>query len=226
MYYCGLDLGQLQDWTALSVLRYKAPQTEVVTVHEYPVYTGSERKVKVTEKRPIPRIEQRPEWGLIHVGRWRNRPYREMIAEVAKQLGQLDEYVLAIDHTGVGVAVAELAEDAGLRPVKISIHGGDKVSYSNGSYRVPKRDLVSIVQLGLQNRTLRIADGPDWTALVLHELSNFRMKLDPATAHDSFSSWREKDHDDIVLSVSLAMWASQHAARRTSSVPNPWSNSA
>lgn len=38
------------------------------------------------------------------------------------------------------------------------------------------------------------------------ELLDFRYKLDPATAHESFAAWREKDHDDLVLYVALAVW--------------------
>ena len=26
------------------------------------------------------------------------------------------------------------------------------------------------------------------------------------TAHDSYSAWREEDHDDLVISVALAAW--------------------
>ena len=35
---------------------------------------------------------------------------------------------------------------------------------------------------------------------------NFRQKIDPATAHDSYSAWRERDHDDLVLALALACW--------------------
>ena len=27
------------------------------------------------------------------------------------------------------------------------------------------------------------------------------------TAHDSYEAWREGDHDDLVLSVGMAVWA-------------------
>jgi len=41
---------------------------------------------------------------------------------------------------------------------------------------------------------------------------NFRAKIDPATAHDSYSAWREQDHDDLVLSVALACWWGEREA--------------
>ena len=42
--------------------------------------------------------------------------------------------------------------------------------------------------------------------VLVKELSNFRVKIDPVTAHDSYSAWREADHDDLVLAVALAAW--------------------
>jgi len=45
---------------------------------------------------------------------------------------------------------------------------------------------------------------------------NFKVKIDPQTAHDSYSAWREADHDDLVLSVALAAWfAEAHAPKPT-----------
>ena len=35
---------------------------------------------------------------------------------------------------------------------------------------------------------------------------HFKVKIDPQTAHDSYSAWREADHDDLVLAVALACW--------------------
>ena len=36
------------------------------------------------------------------------------------------------------------------------------------------------------------------------------MKIDPKTAHDSYEHWREGDHDDLVLAVSMAAWFRQY----------------
>lgn len=221
MFACGLDIGQSSDYTALSILHYREPPTLEEKEHFYPnPLTGG--VVKVTERRPIPRLDQAPTWHLRHVERWRGKSYGDMVKQVKARVERLVEpYLLAVDFTGVGRAVAEMVRDADLAPVLVTIHGGDRATYSDGSWRVPKRDLVSVVQLGLQNRSLGIADGQQWTPLVVSELQNFRQKIDPATAHDSYSAWRENDHDDITLSIALALWASQNAARRVSSVPLP-----
>ena len=41
------------------------------------------------------------------------------------------------------------------------------------------------------------------------ELLNFRQKIDPATAHDSYSHRREGDHDDLVLATAMSCWYRQ-----------------
>lgn len=38
---------------------------------------------------------------------------------------------------------------------------------------------------------------------------SFRLKVNIATGHDSYEAWREGDHDDLVLSTSLAVWYRQ-----------------
>jgi hypothetical protein len=62
----------------------------------------------------------------------------------------------------------------------------------------------------LQNGRLRVASGLPETETLKKELLNFRVKIDPRTAHDSYEHWRESEHDDLVLAVSMAAWFRQH----------------
>ena len=41
---------------------------------------------------------------------------------------------------------------------------------------------------------------------MLAEMQSFKVKIDPKTAHDSYSAWRENAHDDLVLAACLAVW--------------------
>jgi hypothetical protein len=97
---------------------------------------------------------------------------------------------------------------SGIRPTAITIHGGSTVSDDpqRHSYRVPKRDLVSAVQVLLQNGRLRIAASLPESGTLKRELLSFRVKVNPATAHDSYEHWREGDHDDLVLATAMACW--------------------
>ncbi len=114
---------------------------------------------------------------------------------------------LVIDATGVGTGVVDMFVHAGLYPIPVSIHGGDKVLPQEPvGYRVPKRDLVAAVQVLLQNERLKVARALPEAETLRRELQNFRVKIDPKTAHDSYSHWREAEHDDLVLAAALAAW--------------------
>jgi hypothetical protein len=118
---------------------------------------------------------------------------------------------LIVDATGVGRPVVDSFRAQGLYPISITIHGGDTVTGEAPApeilnFRVPKRDLVGAVQTLLQNRRLRIAAGLPLADVLRKELLNFRIKIDPKTAHDSYSHWREGDHDDLVLATAVACW--------------------
>jgi hypothetical protein len=62
------------------------------------------------------------------------------------------------------------------------------------------------VQVLLQSGRLKVAAKLALGPLLQSEMLNFRVKIDPVTAHDSYSAWRENDHDDLVLSVAMAVW--------------------
>jgi hypothetical protein len=51
-----------------------------------------------------------------------------------------------------------------------------------------------------------IAEGLPLTAVLAEELAAFRVKVTPA-GNETFEAWRERDHDDLVLAVALALSA-------------------
>ena len=124
----------------------------------------------------------------------------------------LGKYMLLVDHTGCGRPVVDQIRHRGLECLAVSLHGGDSVSHVGSNYRVPKRDLAGAVQVTLQAQRLRLAEALALTPILTQELLNFRVKIDPATAHDSYSAWREKDHDDLVLALALAVWWGERLA--------------
>jgi hypothetical protein len=116
-----------------------------------------------------------------------------------------------VDKTGVGAAVIDSFVHSGLSPMAITIHGGVEVSRDpqRAGYRVPKRDLVSAVQVLLQNERLKIPRSLPLAQTLKKELLNFRQKIEPSTAHDSYSHWREGEHDDLVLATAMSCWYRQ-----------------
>jgi hypothetical protein len=99
----------------------------------------------------------------------------------------------------------------------ITITGGHKAALDDyGNWLVPKKDLVSTVQVLLQSRRIKIAPAlPDAQTLV-QELLNFKLKV-TISANDTLDDWRAGVHDDLVLAVAIAAWEGE----RHGSCPPP-----
>jgi hypothetical protein len=78
---------------------------------------------------------------------------------------------------------------------------------------VPKRDLVSVVQVLLQAERLKIASSLKEASTLTAELLAFKVSIN-LRGHDSYGNdagpWRENPHDDLVLAVALAAWYGEH----------------
>ncbi|MDP2990144.1 MAG: hypothetical protein Q8O57_06215 [Kiritimatiellota bacterium] len=79
--------------------------------------------------------------------------YPAIVARVAELMKHRD-WELIVDQTGVGRAVFDMLGEAGLRPIGVTIHGGDKVTSDDSGYRVPKRELIGTMQAFLQSKRL------------------------------------------------------------------------
>jgi hypothetical protein len=203
--YCiGLDLGQSNDFTALAIVETVAG-------------AGS-----VTHKKQVPHLHLR------HLERYPLRtPYPEIADSVAalvrnedllrcttdEMLRSIPHYPeLVIDQTGVGAPVADLLATRGLTFRSVTITGGEKIHGSRRA-RVPKRDLVSALEVSLQTGNLLVAEGLKLWPVLREEMLNFNRKIDLKTTHDSYEHWRESDHDDLVLAVCLACWGAANPRR-------------
>lgn len=180
----GVDLGQAADYTAVAAIESTPDVTTVYGLERF-------RGIPYVAKGDNPSIVKR---------------VKEIMA-----LPQLADATLLIDYTGVGRPTYDIFVSQGLKCTPINIHGGNKVSHNNGVYGVPKRDLVfSLVGL-FQAQQLRLPVSPE-SQILTQELLNFRMKIN-TKAHDSYEAWREKEHDDILLALSLCAWYVAHKYR-------------
>jgi hypothetical protein len=199
-YFLGLDLGKVKDYTALVIL---------------------ERHGEGQEASFHARHLQRYALGT---------SYPAIVADVIEKLHLAPlagrELSLAVDETGVGAPVVDLFREAlkrsgvlassvfgtqnqypsgNVRLKPIHITGGATINHDRGVTYVPKRDLVSAVQVALQTERLKIASGLSEAATLVRELENFQVKITDA-ANDTYGAWREGAHDDLVLAVALALW--------------------
>jgi hypothetical protein len=118
---------------------------------------------------------------------------------------------LAVDQTGVGRPVVDMLQrstiDASIRAITIT--GGHKATPNEaGGWLVPKKELVSVLQVMLQARRIKVAPSLPEAATLVRELTTFQVKITPA-ANEVFGVWREGQHDDLVLAVAIAVWQSE-----------------
>ena len=142
-YTLGLDLGQVKDYTALVILE-RHGEAEQAVFH-----------ARHLQRFPL------------------GTPYPAIVSSVARmlQLPPLKDETprLAVDETGVGAPVVDLFRQAQLNATLHPVHitGGSTINYDRGVEFVPKRDLVSIVQVALQTEKLKIASAlPEAQTLV------------------------------------------------------------
>jgi len=195
-FVIGLDLGQSRDYTALAILEKLEQEPEQAATVE------GNRAAKKIYHYHVRKLE-----------RTRGTPYPQIVARVKEIMSKLEGSSLVVDQTGVGAPVVDMFEQAGLKPIGVLIHGGDRVTHEGSTWRVPKRDLVGVLQVLLQNQRLKVAPGPLSDTLA-KEMLNFKVKIDPLTAHDSYSAWREAEHDDLVLAVALACWYGEKVKKK------------
>ena len=181
-YFIGLDCGQAQDFSALSILRRQGGRYEVVHLErlalDMPYPQQIEYLFRIMHRKPLDKAN----------------------------------VTLAVDYTGVGRPVVDLAQDRGLRPIGIAITGGNNVSWNEDKTRasVPKRDLIAGLQIAAQNDRLKVAGSLKFGPVLAEELAGFKVKIDPRTAHDSYGSWREGAHDDLILATAIGLWVAEY----------------
>ena len=200
-FVIGLDLGQANDFTALTIVDRVA-----------------EGVASADEKNIGPMQYEIPHLQRFKLG----TPYPDIAAAVGKIMVALPKREqpprLIVDATGVGRPVVDLLKKAKLHPTAVTITGGSQET-SGGDFQhgVPKRNSVSALQVTLQTGRLKIARKLPEASTLINELLNFKVKIS-ASGHDSYEAWRESIHDDLVLSASLAVWWSErHTPAKVSS---------
>jgi hypothetical protein len=99
------------------------------------------------------------------------------------------------------------------RIVPILLTAGSRTSAGEGGrLNVPKKEVVGVLQVLLQNRRLEIASTLAHAATLVKELAAFRVKV-TAAGNEELPAWRERAHDDLVLAVGLAAWLAEQVAR-------------
>lgn len=189
------DLGQAFDYTAISVIE------RVISGRGFKGYNGKGEQM----------------FYLRHVERMRGVEYPEVVDRI-KQLYNSEALksvnkAVVIDLTGLGRPVYDIMRQAGFRRSMnaINITGGLDATFKDGHHNVPKRELVSCLQIQLQNNRLKIAKGLKKANALIEELSNFQTKISDS-GKDTYNG-RNGVHDDIVCRLPWACgWAVREGA--------------
>ena len=207
-YYVGVDLGQAQDYTAITVLQRKEiVEPQNCSLSEYD--PGLQMSAFIVDTYELRHLE-RPAIGT---------SYLEIVKRITRVMHApelTDNAILLVDATGCGRPVVDMLKGEGLQPlIAITITGGNSASQSAEGFNVPKTELVSVLQLYLQSGRLKIAAAlPDANTLK-DEILNFRVKVSLKDGEETFGAWREGIHDDMVLATAIPLWyASRYSAKR------------
>jgi hypothetical protein len=188
-FFGGLSLGQASEYTGLAVLEKRTPP-----------------------HRQFERVDA--SYAVRHLARFPpGTAYGEVLAAVTKVFADppVANGTLMVDQTGVGRAVFELVRDS---RVQASVHAVTVTAAhagawdDRGTWLVPKKDLVGVLQLLLQGRRLKVAPALAMAQTLAAELQQFKLKAVPMTA-DAAVEWRERPHDDLVLAVAVAAWEAE-----------------
>ena len=187
-YYMGLSLGPAGQFTGLSVLEKTVP-----------AHKESESAVAGFAVRHLARFPP-------------GAPYAEILAAVRAVLAAdgAKNAMLVLDQTGVGTTVYDLFRHAGLAGgvQSVTVTAAYAATRDDrGGWLVPKKDLVGVLQVLLQEKRLKIAPALDHARTLTEELQHFKLKTvspDPAAVE-----WRERPHDDLVLAVAIAAWVAE-----------------
>ncbi len=190
-FLVGLDLGQKGDYTALAV------------IERWVEALGGVNPVTF-EPRTMTRLDLR-HLSRIPLG----TPYPEIVDRVCRIVRAPDllrNCVLVVDATGVGAPVVDMFRRAPLEcsMLPVTITGGTHQSRGPDGYSVPKRDLVTGLQVLLERDELRMPEALDAGGALVKELMNMQVKVSEG-GHDSYAA-RSGVHDDLVLALGLACW--------------------
>ena len=150
---------------------------------------------------------------------WEQMPYTEL----GRVMCRLDSNTalhhnndLLVDSTGVGEAVCDVFEEAGLQPKRIIFTGGEssKIRTSSKSFgdfnprrtiNVPKAELIDTLKLGLEQRRVRTAQGIAFEDDIKKQFSHF-VEMLTRTKKVTYGNDSPTVHDDIVCAYAMATW--------------------
>jgi hypothetical protein len=197
-YIISVDLGQANDFSALSVIRrvWTFPQRKEGEAYD-PRYSELRHEIPLLVEWPLetpyPEIEERIE-----------TIYRTVYEEP-----DADRVALIVDRGGPGRPVIDHLRKRELHPIGITVTGGDFVGERGDDFTVPKKDIVSSLIFEAQSGRIKIDKLLELAARLQEQIDGFGYKINRNTGNTSYESLQEKIHDDLVVTVAAGLWYSR-----------------
>jgi hypothetical protein len=194
-YVIGVDLGVAMQPTAIAVVKQEVvdmirrgrevSSIQLVYLERLPL-DASYAAVIEAVKRILEEVKDKEQDS------WRGQPRTDVV----------------VDITGTGRAVGELMEKAGLKPIFVTMTGGNTESRpSYNDRRLAKSFLIGNLLTLFQNPDTRfkVANALPLAGKLEDELQRF--SLNPITLNSNDpEAWRENPDDDLVFALALATW--------------------
>ncbi|MBL8218780.1 MAG: terminase family protein [Bryobacterales bacterium] len=196
VYYIGVDIGQSQDYTAISIVEradiISGPQDRIT--YSWPKTTL--RTVRFLHRIPL---------GTSYPD------VAELVAGLTKHPSIANRSnKLIVDGTGVGKPVIDIIRSHHVDPIlhTVIITAGDATKRElreGDTHWLARNALLALLETGLQNRTLQISRHVPLAGALLEELNNlYRDPNNPAG--EALRPQRQSIHDDLVFATALAFW--------------------
>lgn len=201
-YFVGVDIGQSPHPSALAVLK----RVEELRPKDSPPGTVAwERE---------PQLIVSKYQGVLLKDYPLGTKYNTVVQDCKKLMRNPEltrRSVLIVDATGVGKPVIEMMRLNRLAPIGITFTGGKSVNQHPLGYTVPKRDLVTTVQVLFQTGRIELPGKLPETDKLLDQLQRLTMLINKL-GHDQYGLDQEEgDHYDLFFALALAAWFAERA---------------
>ena len=206
-FIAGLDVGQMQDPSALVIL---------------------DREMRLLQG------QLEPYYFCGHLERIPlQTPYPVMVRGVRERVERIGERcVLVIDATGVGQGVVDLFREAWTtydsfsgqrqtlpgKPTIVALtftHGSRASSERWDTWTVPMLDIIMRLVVVLQQRRLTAAQGLEEFPMLVKEAQAFQWRVATAKDDDPYLSFKSGAHDDLLKALASAVWWAEKYSIRT-----------
>ncbi len=211
-YYVGLDLGQVNDPTALAVVERRDEYHEPLC-----------GKLTGPPSRPMYAVNYLRRWAL-------GSPYPDIVADLAALIDTprprsnvypLHGCTLGVDECGVGRGVLDIIRRANLRaslvPVLVTAGHDATPAPSGGGWHLPKKQLMSAPLALLQENRLRIKGDLPQADTLRKEFLSYSTKVSAAGSL-TLEPLRSGQHDDILFATAIAVWLGENMPPRAGSL--------